>query len=136
VNVSHILVSVDANGGPEADAAAKAKAEALLARAKAGEDFATLAKENTADPTGKENGGQLPPFGRGQMVKEFEDAAFDMKPGEIRGPVKTTYGYHVIKLVAKTSATTRNLEEVRPSISGELAKPSGWPRSFRGRSAR
>lgn len=131
VNVSHILISVDANGGPEADAAAKAKAEALLARAKAGEDFATLAKENTADPTGKENGGQLPPFGRGQMVKEFEDAAFDMKPGEIRGPVKTSYGYHVIKLVAKTSATTRSLEEVRPSISGELAERKGFAETKR-----
>ena len=122
VSVSHILVAVDPKGGPDADAKAKAKAEALTARAKAGEDFAKLAKENTDDPTGKENGGQLPPFGRGQMVPEFEQVAFDMKPGEIRGPVKTSFGYHVIKLAAKTSATTRSLEEVRPSISGDLAE--------------
>jgi peptidyl-prolyl cis-trans isomerase D len=122
VSVSHILVKVDPSGGPEADAKGKAKAEALLARAKAGEDFATLAKENTDDPSGKDNGGQLPPFGRGQMVPEFEQVAFDMKPGEVRGPIKTSFGYHVIRLAAKTSPTIRTLEEVRPSISGDLAE--------------
>ncbi|HVG36576.1 MAG TPA: peptidylprolyl isomerase, partial [Thermoplasmata archaeon] len=119
VNASHILVSVDPKGGPEGDAKARAKAEALTARAKAGEDFAKLATENTDDPNGKENGGQLPPFGHGQMVPEFEKAAFDMKPGEIRGPVKTSYGYHVIKLTAKTAAGTRTLDEVRSKISGD-----------------
>jgi peptidyl-prolyl cis-trans isomerase D len=122
VNVSHILVAVDPEAGPDADAKAKAKAESLTARAKAGEDFAKLATENTDDPSGKENGGQLPPFGRGQMVAEFDQAAFDMKPGEIRGPVKTSYGYHVLKLAAKTAAGTRALEEVRPSLSGDLAE--------------
>jgi len=122
VNASHILVKVDANAGPEEDAKAKAKAESLTARAKAGEDFAKLASENTDDPSGKETGGALPPFGRGQMVPEFEQAAFEMKPGEIRGPVKTNFGYHVIKLTAKTAAGTRSLEEVRPSLSGELAE--------------
>jgi peptidyl-prolyl cis-trans isomerase D len=122
VNASHILVSVDPKGGPEGDAKARAKAEALTARAKAGEDFAKLATENTDDPSGKENGGLLPPFGHGQMVPEFEKAAFDMKPGEIRGPVKTSYGYHVIKLTAKTAAGIRTLEDVRSSISGDLAE--------------
>ncbi len=122
VNVSHILVKVDPNAGPDTDAKAKAKAESLTERAKSGEDFAKLANENTEDPSGKENGGQLPPFGRGQMVPEFDQAAFEMKPGEIRGPVKTNFGYHVLKLTAKTPAGTRTLEEVKPSISGELAE--------------
>jgi peptidyl-prolyl cis-trans isomerase D len=122
VSVSHILVKVEPSGGPDADAKGKARAEALLGRAKSGEDFSKLAQENTDDPSGKENGGQLPPFGRGQMVPEFEQAAFDMKPGEIRGPIKTGFGYHIIRLAAKTSATTRTLEEVRPNISGELAE--------------
>jgi peptidyl-prolyl cis-trans isomerase D len=131
VSVSHILVKVDPSGGPEADARAKAKAEGLLARAKAGEDFATLAKANTDDPSGKENGGQLPPFGRGQMVPEFEKAAFEMKPGEIRGPIKTSFGYHVIRLAAKTSPTTRTLEEVRPSISGDLAERKAFAETKR-----
>ena len=131
VSASHILVKVDPSGGPEADAKAKAKAESLLARAKAGEDFATLAKANTDDPSGKENGGQLPPFGRGQMVPEFEKAAFEMKPGEIRGPIKTSFGYHVIRLAAKTSPTTRTLEEVRPSISGDLAERKAFAETKR-----
>jgi peptidyl-prolyl cis-trans isomerase D len=122
VNASHILISVDPNAGPEADAKAKAKAESLTTRAKAGEDFAKLATENTDDPSGKENGGQLPPFGRGQMVTEFEQAAFDAKPGEIRGPVKTNFGYHVIKVTAKTPAGIRALEDVRSSLSGDLAE--------------
>jgi peptidyl-prolyl cis-trans isomerase D len=122
VSVSHILVQVEPGGGPDAEAKGKARAETLLARAKSGEDFAKLAQENTDDPTGKENGGQLPPFGRGQMVPEFEQAAFDMRPGEIRGPIKTSFGYHIIRLAAKTSPTTRTLEEVRPSISGDLAE--------------
>ncbi|HEY6066596.1 MAG TPA: peptidyl-prolyl cis-trans isomerase [Thermoanaerobaculia bacterium] len=131
VSASHILVKVDPSGGPDADAKAKAKAEGLLARAKGGEDFAALAKANTDDPSGKENGGQLPPFGRGQMVPEFEQAAFDMKPGEIRGPIKTSFGYHVIRLAAKTSATTRTLEEVRPSISGDLAERKAYAETKR-----
>ena len=131
VSASHILVAVDPKAGPEADAKAKAKAEALTARAKAGEDFAKLAKENTDDPTGKENGGQLPPFGRGAMVPEFEQPAFDMKPGEIRGPIKTSFGYHVIKVAAKTSATTRSLEEVRSSIAGDLAERKAFTETQR-----
>ncbi|HEY3170056.1 MAG TPA: peptidyl-prolyl cis-trans isomerase [Thermoanaerobaculia bacterium] len=131
VSASHILIAIDPKGGPDSDAKAKAKAEALMARAKAGEDFAKLASANTDDPSGKENGGQLPPFGRGQMVPEFEQVAFDMKPGEIRGPIKTSYGYHVIKLTAKTSATTRSLEEVRPSISGELAERKAYTEAER-----
>lgn len=131
VSASHILVSVDPKAGSDADGNARAKAEGLLARAKAGEDFAKLATENTDDPTGKENGGQLPPFGRGQMVPEFEKPAFDMKPGEIRGPIKTTFGYHIIKVAAKTSATIRTLEEVRPSISGDLAERKAYTETER-----
>ncbi len=122
LTVQHILLAVDANAGPDADTKGRAKAESLIVRLRAGEDFAKLARENTDDPSGKENGGQLPPFGRGQMVPEFEQPAFEMKPGEIRGPVKTSYGYHVIKMVAKTPAGTRTLEEVRPSLAGDLTE--------------
>jgi peptidyl-prolyl cis-trans isomerase D len=122
VTVHHILIATDANAGPEADAKARAKAEALIARLGKGEDFAKLARENTDDPTGKENGGQLPPFGKGQMVPEFEQAAFDMKPGEVRGPVKTSYGYHVLKMVGRTPPGTRPFDEVRPSLAGDLTE--------------
>ena len=143
VNVSHILVAVDADAGADADAKAKAKAESLAARARAGEDFAKLATENTDDPSGKENGGQLPPFGRGQMVPEFDQAVFDMKPGEIRGPIKTSFGYHVIKLTAKTAgaapARWRKSARAFPEISPRerrAPRPSGSRRTSPERSRR
>jgi peptidyl-prolyl cis-trans isomerase D len=123
VATAQILIRVDPAKGPEAEAAAKAKAEKLAAQAKAGADFAKLANENTEDPSGKTSGGQLPPFSRGQMqmVHEFEEAAFSMQPGEIRGPIKTQVGFHIIKLLAKMPAQTRSLEDVKATISGDLA---------------
>ena len=122
VHASHILIAVKPEGGADAEAQARAKAEILAARAKmAGADFGKLANENTEDPSGKGSGGKLPPFSRGQMVPEFEEAAFAMAPGEIRGPVKSQFGFHVIKLESKTPARTRTLEEVRPSLSVKLA---------------
>jgi hypothetical protein len=76
----------------------KAKAEEVLAKLRAGGDFAALAKENSGDPSNKDNGGDLGWFGRGMMVKPFEDAAFALKPGELSGIVETQFGYHIIKL--------------------------------------
>jgi peptidyl-prolyl cis-trans isomerase D len=122
VTAAHILIRVDPAKGPEGDAAARAKAEKIAEQAKAGGDFTKLARENTEDPSGKTSGGMLPPFGRGQMAAEFEEAAFAMQPGEIRGPVKTQFGYHIIKLINKTPARTRTLEEVKPTLSAELAE--------------
>lgn len=76
----------------------KAKAEELLAQLRAGSDFAALAKANSVDTSNKERGGDLGWFGRGMMVKPFEDAAFALKPGELSGIVETQFGYHIIKL--------------------------------------
>jgi peptidyl-prolyl cis-trans isomerase D len=121
VTAAHILIKVDPAQGPGGDAAAKAKAEKILDRARKGEDFAKLANENTDDPSGKGSGGQLPPFSRGQMVPEFDEAVFSMAPGEIRGPIKTQFGYHVIKLAGKTPARRRSFEEARPELTAELA---------------
>jgi peptidyl-prolyl cis-trans isomerase D len=123
VTAAHILVAVKPDAGEAGDAAAKAKAESIAAKAKqANADFAKLANENTDDPSGKGSGGQLPPFSRGQMAPEFEDAAFSMAPGEVRGPVKTQFGYHIIKLVSKTPARTRTLDETRAQIANQLAE--------------
>jgi peptidyl-prolyl cis-trans isomerase C len=84
---------------PELDTkAARAKIEGVLARVRAGEDFAKLADEFTDDPSGKGRGGDLGWFGRGTMVKPFEDAAFALKPGDVSGVFETVFGFHIVKL--------------------------------------
>ena len=122
VHAAHILVKVAKDASPAQDAAARRKAEDLLARAKKGEDFGELARKNSEDPGSKEQGGDLPPFGRGQMVPPFEQAAFAMSPGEIRGPVKSDFGYHVIKLLAKLPAGKQTLAEATPRITALLTQ--------------
>jgi parvulin-like peptidyl-prolyl isomerase len=78
--------------------AERAEIEAILQRVRAGEDFAKLADEFTEDPGGKGKGGDLGWFGRGAMVKSFEDAAFGLKPGEVSGVLETEFGFHIVKL--------------------------------------
>jgi peptidyl-prolyl cis-trans isomerase D len=96
VEASHILFKVD---DPAKEGEIKAKAEAVLKRAKAGEDFAELAKTNSEDPVSATQGGSLGTFGRGRMIKEFEDVAFSLKPGDISGVVRTQFGLHIIKVL-------------------------------------
>jgi len=121
IAAAHILIRADASKGPAAETEARARAEALAERAKKGEDFAKLANDNTEDPSGKGNGGQLPPFSKGQMVPEFEQAAFALSPGQIAGPIKTQYGYHVIKVTGKIPPHVKSFEEVKAQISADLA---------------
>ena len=85
-------------------AAKKKQADDILKRAKAGEDFAALATQYSEDPGSKDKGGELPPFSHGQMVPEFEAAAFSMATNTISDIVTTTYGYHIIKLLDRTPA--------------------------------
>ena len=117
VRASHILLKTEGKD----DAAVKAKAEELLKQAKAGADFAELAKKNSEDEASAKNGGDLDYFGRGRMVPEFEQVAFALEPGQISDLVKTQYGYHIIKLVDKKPATTRPLDEVRQQLTDQLA---------------
>jgi peptidyl-prolyl cis-trans isomerase C len=115
VRASHILIKVEKDATDEQKAAAKEKIEGLLKRAKAGEDFAVLAKEYTEDPGSKENGGEYT-FPRGQMAKPFEDAAFGLEVGQISDVVETQYGYHIIKLSEKIEASKASFEEAKEKI--------------------
>src|SRR5262249_31736701 len=117
VRASHILLKTEGKD----EAAVKAKAEELLKQAKAGADFAELAKKNSEDEGSAKNGGDLDYFGRGRMGPEFDTAVFAMQPGQLSDLVKTQYGFHIIKLIDKKVATTRSLAEVRQQINDQLA---------------
>jgi len=93
--------------------------EALLARARSGEDFAELAKEFTEDPGSKESGGLYENFGHGYMVKEFEDAAFSVPIGQISDVVETEYGFHIIKVLSREKES-RPMDEVRTEIENKI----------------
>lgn len=118
LNARHILYKSD--GTPEADAPARAKAEAAVKKLKAGADFAALARAESEDPGSKDSGGELGSFSRGRMVKEFEDAAFDAAQGEIVGPVKTPFGYHVIQVTGRSAERVQPLFEVAATIRARL----------------
>ena len=117
----HILFRVDP-ADAAASAAAEQKAKDVEARLKKGEDFATLAKELTEDPSGKEDGGDLGFFTKDQMVPEFADVAFAMKPGDVSAPVKTQFGWHVIKLEEKRTKPVPTFDEVKPQLEQYLAQ--------------
>ena len=112
VRASHVLVKVDK---PEDDAAALEKINKIRERALAGEDFAALAKENSDCPS-KARGGDLGVFGHGQMVPEFDKAAFEQPVGEIGKVVKTQFGYHIVKVTEKIPAHVPTLDDFREDI--------------------
>ena len=116
--VRHILLLTQSKSDSE-KAEARKKIEDILAKAKAGEDFAALAKQYSEDPGSKDNGGLYEDIVRGQMVKPFEDAAFSVPVGQISGIVETTYGYHILQVVDRKKET-RPFEEVRAEIESRL----------------
>jgi peptidyl-prolyl cis-trans isomerase D len=118
VRASHILLKTDGKD----EAAVRKQAEDIAKQAKApGADFAALAKKYSEDDGSKATGGDLDYFGKGRMVPEFETAAFAMQPGQISDPVKSQFGFHIIKMVDKKPASTRTLDEVRAQIEQTIA---------------
>ena len=122
---SHILLSVekDEKGQPKAASkdAAKAEADAIIKQVGTSvEKFAELAKTKSKDPGSAAQGGDLGFFGRGQMVKPFEEAVYAMKPGEVRGPIESDFGFHIIRLTEVKAERTRTLDEVRAQVESEL----------------
>ena len=117
---SHILISSDGDAGKEK---AKTKAEDVLKEIqKTPSRFAELAKQHSQDPGSAQKGGDLGYFGRGMMVKPFEDAVFQQKEGETSGLVESDFGYHIIKVTGIRPAKLRPLAEVRSDIEGELKR--------------
>jgi peptidyl-prolyl cis-trans isomerase C len=127
-HVRHILLmTIDPSSRPPASlstntvAAKRKQIDDLLKRAKAGEDFAKLATQFSEDPGSKENGGELPEFPRGQMVPEFEAAAFSLAKDQVSDVITTAYGFHIIKSLGKTAAKKVAYAESATEIKDGLA---------------
>ncbi len=115
VRASHILIKVDPGAEEAKKAEARTKIELVQTKLKKGEDFGALAKEYSEGPTGPK-GGDLGFFGRGQMVKPFEEAAFTMKPGQVSGMVETRFGYHLIMVTDRTPEGIVPYEEAKERL--------------------
>ena len=121
VHARHILFRAAA-GDEKASKEAEAKAKAVEARLAKGEDFAKIANELTEDPSGKANGGDLGYFTKEQMVPEFANVAFGLDKGKVSAPVKTQFGWHVIKTEDKREKPKPKFEEVKPQIEQYVAR--------------
>jgi len=118
---SHILLTAAKDASPEAVKAAETKAAELLAQLrKTPADFDKLARQHSQDPGSAGRGGDLDWFGRGAMVKPFEDAVFGLKEGQISEPVRSDFGFHIIMLTGVRAERARPLEEVKGEITAEL----------------
>ena len=134
IKASHILIKVDEGADEAVRDEKKAFAEKLLEEVKAGKDFAELARVNSDDTASAVKGGNLGYFTRGSMVKPFEQAAFNMKPGDISEVVETTFGYHIIKVEEYTEPGVRSLEEsmdeVKTGLRQEKAKQLAFEKAM------
>ena len=117
VHAQHILIRVEQNADAATKAKAKAEAEAILKQIRAGADFATLAKEKSQDPGSAPGGGDLGSFAKGQMVPQFDEVAFKLKPGQVSQVVETPFGFHIIKVLEHKPARTVPLEEARQQLT-------------------
>jgi peptidyl-prolyl cis-trans isomerase D len=127
VRARHILLST-ANKPKDEVPKIQAQAEALLKQIKAGGDFAEIAKKSSQDPGSAAKGGDLGWVSRGQMVKNFEDAVFTLKPNEISNVVTTEYGFHIIQVLEKQPAHLQTLDEVKPAIVATLKNQNVFDR--------
>lgn len=123
VKASHILLKLDKDAPAEKVTEVETRAKDVAAKAKAaGADFAALAREFSEGPTAP-RGGDLGFFVKGQMVPEFDAAAWAMKPGEISDPVRTQFGFHIIKVDDRQAAKSMSFEDAKPLIEMKLQEP-------------
>ena len=129
VKVAHIMISVPKDADSTTAAKAKEKIDKIYKDLKSGKDFATLAKEYSDDKGSAQRGGELSWFGTGRMVPEFELAAFSLKhKGDITKPVKTPYGWHIIKLIDKKEP--KSLDDNREFVKSKLSKDNRAHQSY------
>ena len=119
VRASHILIRVQANADQAERDQARAKANALLGQVKAGKDFAALAKQASQDRGSAERGGDIGFFERGQMLRQFDEAAFGLKPND-SAVVETDLGFHVLRVTDRQQPRTKSLDEVKDILMQEL----------------
>lgn len=122
VRASHILIPLAPDADPMAVETARARAAALVDELRNGGDFATLARNNSADPGSAAQGGDVGFFARGEMVPEFEEAAFGLSIGSISDPVRTQYGFHILKVTEKRDAGYKPFTEVRADVMNKLGE--------------
>ncbi len=115
-NARHILLRLPPSASADDRAQVRLKADGVLKIAQAGGDFGELAAKHSEDPGSKDNGGDLGWFGRNEMVKEFEDAVFNAKPGEIIGPVESQFGFHIIKVEGFKPEQQQPFDEVADQV--------------------
>jgi peptidyl-prolyl cis-trans isomerase C len=120
VRASHILVKVEQDAKPEVVVQKEKQAQTIADRVKKGEDFNKVATELSEDPSAKQNGGDLNFFSKEQMVPEFSTAAFGMKKDEISAPVRSQFGYHIIKVTDRKAPETVTLEQAKPQLVNYL----------------
>jgi peptidyl-prolyl cis-trans isomerase C len=120
IRASHVLFRVPEGAAAEAKGQVRERAEAALAKVKAGEDFAAIARQSSEDPGSAPNGGDLGYFPRGRMVAPFDEAAFGLASGQVSGLVETRFGYHIIKITDRRDARQASLEEVAAPLRGFL----------------
>jgi peptidyl-prolyl cis-trans isomerase D len=120
IKARHILLKVERNASASAGEEAHKRILDIADKIAKGGDFAKLASEYTEDTGSKDRGGELPPFSSGMMVKEFEKAAFETKPGTVSAPVRTAFGWHLIKVDEVIEASNKTLEQARPEIAKDL----------------
>lgn len=116
----HILFKVSATASTEQEAQARERAAGVVAALKNGEDFAALAKQHSEDTATAEQGGDLGLFPRGQMVPAFEEAAFSLPLGQVSDPIRTPYGWHVLRVEDRIEADTQPISEVTAEIRTKL----------------
>jgi peptidyl-prolyl cis-trans isomerase D len=118
--VSHVLIKVPAVGGSGAEDQAKARAESALGRIRGGADFAQVAKEMSEDPSTASRGGDLGLIAQGELVPEVDKLIQSLKPGEVGGPIRSPFGYHVVKVFEVVPGSRKDLKEVAPTLRATL----------------